>query len=124
MPHRLLPLASLLFILAFSPAFGQTPVVEGGPSDLPSPQPTVSPSKVESMPGLSKAIVLHKPMPPASWGRLVQYHKEQIFALSEKNRETLYEFVFQNEAGVIHTAVYHENASGNGYWEVLAWDQP
>ncbi len=44
--------------------------------------------------------------------------------MSDANRETLYEFVFQDDKGVVRTAVYHENASGEGYWEVTVWDLP
>jgi hypothetical protein len=63
-------------------------------------------------------------MPDPAWGRLVQYRKDQIFALAEDKRETLHEFVFQDDQGIVRTAVYHETASGTGYWEVWVWDQP
>jgi hypothetical protein len=72
----------------------------------------------------SKALILHKPKPNPAWGRLIQYRKEQASSLSEKSGESRYEFIFQDDQGVLRTAVFHENPSGDNYWEVLVWDQP
>jgi len=101
------------------------------PDDSPQPSeatpqvtPTAGPSKPNKNIAPLKALFLHKPMPSPSWGKVIQYHREQILALSEKNRETLHEFLFQDDEGIIRTATYHENASGDGYWEVWIWDQP
>lgn len=74
--------------------------------------------------GAAKALVIHKPMPSPSWGRVIQYHREENFVLSDKNREILHEFLFQDDNGIVRTAIFHENTSGDGYWEVLVWDQP
>lgn len=92
-----------------------------------NPAPTSVPITIkrsEHNPSSARALVVHKPMPNPAWGKVVQYHREEIFALSEKNREILHEFVFQDDQGIIRTAIYHENASGDGYWEVTVWDQP
>ena len=69
-------------------------------------------------------MTVHKPMPDPAWGRVIQYRMERIPALSNKSKETLHEFLFQDEQGIVRTAVFHENASGDGYWEVWVWDQP
>jgi len=71
----------------------------------------------------SNALIIHKPAPDPAWGKIVQYKREQITSISSKEKETIYEFVFQDDQGVIRTAIYHENDSGDGYWEVLVWDQ-
>jgi hypothetical protein len=72
----------------------------------------------------TKALEIHKPMLSPAWGKVIQYRKEVLNPNSDKNRETLYEFVLQDDQGIIRTATYHESASGDGYWEVLVWDQP
>jgi hypothetical protein len=63
-------------------------------------------------------------MASPAWGKVVQYKREQIPALMGKDPETLYEFVMQDEDGIIRVATFHENSSGDGYWEVWVWDQP
>lgn len=68
----------------------------------------------------SNTLVVHKPLIDPSWGKVVQYQEEQ----SPSTHETLYKFLFQDSNGTVRTAIYHENASGNGYWEVWAWDLP
>jgi hypothetical protein len=101
------------------------------PTLTPVPQPTFTPTTQEASPSKKfanqqtnvKALIIHKPMPSPSWGKVIQYHREQIFALTDKNRETLHEFLFQDDEGVVRTAVFHENADGGGYWEVWVWDQ-
>jgi hypothetical protein len=103
-----------------TPSENQTPTTP----NTPTPLPTSTPPKSENGQNFSKALVIHKPRPSPSWGKVVQYHRDQILALSEKNRETLHEFVFQDENGIVRTAIFHENASGDGYWEVWVWDQP
>jgi hypothetical protein len=97
------------------------PSVQG----TPTPQATPAPARLKPLnnPNGAKALILHKPMPSPSWGKVIQYHREQILALSEKNRETLHEFVFQDEDGIVRTATFHENSAGDGYWEVWVWDQ-
>ncbi len=94
-----------------------------------APSPTedassVQASNINHSSSAIKALIVHKPMPSPSWGRVIQYHRQENFVLSDKNRETLHEFLFQDEAGIVRTAVFHENASGDGYWEVWVWDQP
>jgi hypothetical protein len=88
-------------------------------SNSPTPEPTYT-----DHPDPSKAIVLHKPKPSPAWGKVIQYRQEKVTALSDKDSETLHEFVFQDADGIIRTAIFHENASGDGYWEVWVWDQP
>jgi len=89
-----------------------------------SPTPTVRPNNPLKNQQPGKILFIHKPMPNPAWGKVIQYHRDQILALSEKNRETIHEFLFQDDAGIIRTAAYHENSSGDGYWEVWIWDQP
>jgi hypothetical protein len=96
---------------------------------VPAPSPTVKPtpsatqSTTPKKSDSSKVIIIHKPMPSPSWGKVIQYHREISQSPSEKNREIMHEFLFQDDQGVIRTAIYHENASGDGYWEVWVWDQ-
>ena len=90
----------------------------------PLPTASASAAKPGKVTPPLKALFIHKPMPSPSWGKVIQYHRDQILALSEKNREILHEFLFQDDQGVIRTATFHENASGEGYWEVWIWDQP
>jgi hypothetical protein len=99
--------------------------VDATPTPAPqvTPPPSPTPSKPARSVNFAKALVVHKPMPSPSWGKVVQYRRDQILALSPENSETLHEFVFQDEDGVVRTAIFHENASGDGYWEVWAWDQ-
>ncbi len=85
------------------------------------PKPTVS---VKS-PAESSILGIHKKALAPAWGKIVQYRKYETKAFSEKSREDLYEFVLQDENGVVRIATYHENAnSSSGYWELLIWDQP
>jgi len=98
-------------------------------TDSKAVEPASSPTPASSKPvnqtiGTAKALVIHKPMPSPSWGHVIQYHKVENYVLSENNRETLYEFLFQDDSGIVRTAVYHESPSGDGYWEVDVWDQP
>src|SRR5581483_8422610 len=89
------------------------------PTDTPTP---ISGKKAVGT-NTAKALIVHKPKPSPSWGKVIQYHREVILALTESNRETLHEFVFQDDDGIIRTAIFHENSSGDGYWEVWVWDQ-
>lgn len=92
-----------------------------------SPAVTVTPTplpEITHSPNMSKIIAIHKPMPSPSWGKVVQYHREKAVAMPGKNPETLHEFLFQDGQGIIRTAIFHENASGDGYWEVWVWDLP
>ena len=93
------------------------------PTATPSLTPTTQ-NKLSKNQQPGKILFIHKPMPSPAWGKVIQYHRDQILALSEKNRETIHEFLFQDDAGVIRTATFHENSSGEGYWEVWIWDQP
>jgi hypothetical protein len=121
--------ASLLLLGAFhvwaDDATDQEPVTTATVKPVLTPQMTPTPGRLKPLnnPNGTKALIIHKPMPSPSWGKVVQYHQDQIFALSEKNREILHEFVFQDEDGIIRTATFHENSSGDGYWEVWVWDQ-
>ena len=121
-PHLwafLILLAPCLLFAQDAPSFA--PTTTPSPTDTPAPK-TGKPRTKTS--GSIQIILVHKPQPPSAWGKVIQYKREDILALSEKNRETLHEFVFQDEDGVIRTATYHENAAGEGYWEVLVWDLP
>jgi hypothetical protein len=100
-------------------ALDQTPAVEA----TPTPEASYLKNLKEPQ-NNSKALVLHKPRLSPSWGKVIQYRKEQILVLSEKNKETLHEFVLQDADGIVRIAVFHENSSGDGYWEVWVWDQP
>jgi hypothetical protein len=101
-----------------------TPGAKPAETPAPSPIPTKSVPTPVRAPGESgRSILIHKPMPPAHWGKVVQYRKEQSFSFSNKDRETLHEFVFQDDSGVIRTATFRESENGNGFWEVLVWDQ-
>ena len=80
-----------------------------------------TPKKSETQ-SSDKAVVLHKPMPSPTWGKVVQYRHFQ--ENPGKNGEMLYEFVMQDDTGIIRTATYHETSSGDGYWEVIVWDLP
>jgi hypothetical protein len=126
---------NLLFLaglLACSiPVYGltadSTPSADQTASPVASPIPTSTPepeNKFTRSPRADHALLIHKPMPSSSWGKVIQYRREEIFALSDKNREILHEFLFQDDKGVVRTAVFHENPSGDGYWEVTVWDLP
>lgn len=91
-------------------------------SQTPASQSTPASSKKGA--NSAKVLVVHKPMASPSWGRVISYHKTEIFPLSDSNREILHEFLFQDDQGIVRTAVYHESASGDSYWEVTVWDQP
>jgi len=59
-----------------------------------------------------------------SWGRVIQYRREQAGDASGNHKETLHEFVLQDDAGIVRVAVFHENGAADGYWEIWLWDQP
>lgn len=87
--------------------------------------PTVSVDEsVENKPETSKnpssTIVIHKPATDPAWGKVIQYQSE----ISALNHEVLHNFLFQDSKGIVRNAIYHENTSENGYWEVWVWDQP
>jgi hypothetical protein len=125
--------ASLLSIIPFkaggqnsiSPSDDQATTKKANLAATLTPLPEDKPisGKPPKQPTTLKALVIHKPMPSSTWGKVIQYHREQIFALTDKNREVLHEFLFQDDEGTVRTAVFHENAEGNGYWEVWVWDQ-
>ncbi len=108
-----------------TPEATSEPTVEptAEPTAVPTAQPTPKPD-FSSDPDPSKGIMVHKPKPSPAWGKVIQYHLEKIQALSDKDSETQYQFVFQDDKGIIRTAIYHENEDGDGYWEVWVWDQP
>ncbi len=89
-----------------------------------TPKPTPVKPNYSNSPSTTEALVIHKPKPSPAWGKVIQYHREQVTSLSDKEQETLHQFVFQDDNGIIRTAIFHENASGDGYWEVWVWDQP
>ena len=72
----------------------------------------------------SSTLIVHKPVTDPSWGKVIQYQQEQAISNIDRTRETLHKFLFQDSNGIVRVAVYHESASGNGYWEVWVWDQP
>jgi hypothetical protein len=71
----------------------------------------------------SSTLIVHKPAPDPSWGKVVQYQEEQSVSSVDQTHETLYKFLFQDSSGIVRVAIYHESASGSGYWEVRVWDQ-
>jgi len=83
---------------------------------------TTAPSSASS--NTSSTIIVHKPATDPSWGKVIQYQEEKSISGIDKTNETLHKFLFQDSNGIVRVAVYHENASGNGYWEVWVWDQP
>ena len=100
-----------------------TPVATIQPTPQPTAQPTPDKPDFSNNPDPSKALVIHKPKPSPAWGKVIQYHREKVLALSDQDSETLHEFIFQDDKGIVRTAIFHENASGDGYWEVWVWDQ-
>ncbi len=93
-----------------------TPLPAATPTPVPKPRTVVNESN-------AKTLVLHKPATNPAWGRVVEYRKETAQSNVDKTTETLHVFLFQDDQGVVRTAVYHEGASGDGYWEVLVWDR-
>jgi hypothetical protein len=83
-----------------------------------TPTPQINKGSQSHVKKASNAIVIHKPLTDPAWGKAIQYHREIA------NREILHEFLFQDDQGVIRTAIFHESTSGTGYWEVWIWDQP
>lgn len=71
---------------------------------------------------ISTTITVHKPATDPAWGKVISYQQE--VPGDDKNHEALYKFLFQDSNGVVRTVIYHESASGSGYWEVWVWDQP
>ena len=118
----------LVFLAATFHGFAAAPKKAPTPIHVstPTPQPTAAPTEEVPQPNvnISKSVVVHKPMPDPTWGKVIQYHHEQNFALAVKSWETLHEFVFQDVKGIVRTATYHETSSGDGYWEVWVWDRP
>lgn len=116
-----------LIILAVALSAGAQSPSTATPTPTNTPTPT-PPKRASEKPGKgmnnSQPLYIHKPKPSPSWGKVIQYRREEILALSENNRETLHEFLFQDDDGVVRTATFHEGASGDGYWEVWVWDQP
>ncbi len=100
-----------------------TPVLPSPTPTLETATPTPTPGKLLKPTVTEKALVIHKPMPNPAWGKVIQYRREQNFALSESNREVSHEFLFQDDEGTVRTAIFHENSTGGGYWEVWVWDQ-
>ena len=113
---------AVFFLLAITPfSFGQTNSTKTKTTEkmVATPKPLMTGKNNN----YSNALIIHKPATDPSWGKIIQYKREQITSLSTKGKETVYEFVFQDDQGVIRTTIYHENDSGDGYWEVLVWDQ-
>lgn len=118
------PIRLLLFLFSLSlPAWLRADAADGKDSKTTSATPLFKPAANHGT-GSPKDLVIHKPMPSPAWGKVIQYHREQVLPPSDKNHETLHEFLFQDDQGIIRTAIYHESVSGDGYWEVWVWDQP
>ena len=101
------------------------PTVATPTAVVPQSQPTTATApKIHLSGEASRALMIHRPRPSPAWGKVIQYHRQEVLPLSDKNRETLHEFLFQDDDGVVRTATFHESASGDGYWEVYVWDQP
>ena len=69
-------------------------------------------------------LIVHKPAANPAWGKVISYQQEQAISSTDKTRETLHKFLFQDSQGIVRLATFHESASGGGYWEVWVWDQP
>jgi hypothetical protein len=126
-PFSFVVLLLFFFGASWTLADDSQPIPEGNAENAsasPTPSPTPKPSKNVQTYGSIKALIVHKPLIPPAWGHVIQYHRQENFVLSDNNRETLHEFVLQDDSGVVRTAIYHENPSGEGYWEVMVWDQP
>jgi hypothetical protein len=95
---------------------------------LPTFAQTTSSESSEANPpahvNTNNTIVVHKPATDPAWGKVIQFQQEQSISASERTKETLYKFLFQDSHGVVRSAIYHEGSSGTGYWEVTVWDQP
>jgi hypothetical protein len=120
---RLIQSFSLSFLILFSCfsfAFADSNDDSNAASSSETPIPTLQP-KGQSY---AKALVIHKPSPDPAWGKVVQYHSETSVDPNTKIKETVYEFVFQDDKGLIRIAKYHEGENGEGYWEVYLWDLP
>ena len=122
-PTRFCALFFLLFALVFplSP-LGADP--EPAANLTPVATKAVKPFLQPKGQSYNKALIVHKPMPDPAWGKVVQYRWDQVTDPSSKAREIIYEFVFQDENGVVRVCKYHENDNGEGYWEVYLWDLP
>lgn len=95
-----------------------TPLPVATPTAAPTPKPRAIVNETNA-----KTLVLHKPATNPAWGRVVEYHKENAQSNVDKTVETQHVFLFQDDQGVVRTAIFHENTSGDGYWEVLVWDR-
>ncbi len=103
----------------------ETPIT---PTSIPTPISTTTPKPLQYKPlqqqDTLKTLIIHKPQSDPSWGKVIQYHRELSGGPNDKTREILHEFLFQDNEGVVRTAIFHEDSSGDGYWEVWVWDQP
>ncbi len=118
------------FLFAFSPVLAKDTAVTGAkdsasltPDAADTAEPTVTPVPkrvLKKAPNLKQVIEIHKPMPDPSWGKVLQYHMET----APDAKGTLHKFLFQSEDGILRSAIYHDETSGDGYWEVLVWDLP
>ncbi len=115
------PTLFVLFLLfsTFGYAFADT--AESTPTVIKN---HTSKAKTNTTDATSNTIIVHKPAADPSWGKVIQFTEEQALSPSEHSKETLYKFLFQDSQDVVRLAIYHESASGTGYWEVWIWDQP
>ncbi|HXL72171.1 MAG TPA: hypothetical protein VN963_00980, partial [bacterium] len=56
----------------------------------------------------SSTLIVHKPAPDPSWGKVIQYQEEQSVSSVDQTHETLYKFLFQDSNGIVRVAIYHE----------------
>jgi len=129
MKRFVFPTLFLCLFLSLPALAEETSAADSAKKEALTPTPTATAEapavkKPMELKGGLKGLEVHRPLLSPAWGRLIQYKKEQILALSEKNRETLHEFVLQDDQGIVRVAIFHESASGEGYWEVYVWDQP
>lgn len=116
--RRAVPLAFLLVLV-----FG--PIVAAPETPTPTPEATTpaTPRKVRT-PYPGTILNIHRKMLDPAWGQVIQYRKYESKTFSDRERETIHEFVLQDNDRVVRIASFHENAKGEGYWEVLVWDLP
>jgi len=97
--------------------------LDNSPSTV-KPSDTSSQNKQNDSVTSNTTITIHKPTTDPAWGKVIQYQQEQAISSTDKTREILHKFLFQDSQGIIRLATFHESTSGNGYWEVWVWDQP
>lgn len=114
---------SLVFVRFFFTLVVSTLYAEEKASVSSTPTATATPVSSETQKTQSTVLTVHKPRIPAAWGEIRQYRREERTETDGK-KVALYEFVFQDEKGIVRIATWHEYPEGKGFWSVLVWDEP